>query len=84
MENRKKEIIICLGSSCFARGNKAAVKVISDYLREHNLLNEVIFRGERCFGKCAEGPMMKLNDKFYESTDPESIIKILDDFLENH
>jgi len=81
MENQKKEIIICLGSSCFARGNKAVVKLITEYLKEHNLQNDVKFHGERCFGKCADGPSLKLGEKFYENTDPESIIKILEDYI---
>ncbi|HNX43291.1 MAG TPA: (2Fe-2S) ferredoxin domain-containing protein [Bacteroidales bacterium] len=83
MGDSKKEIIICLGSSCFARGNKSVVKIISDYLKEHNLQNEVKFHGQRCFGKCANGPLLKLNDDFYEKSDPETIIRLLDDFLEN-
>lgn len=83
MNSEKKEIVICLGSSCFARGNKSVVKVISDYLKEHNLQNDVSFRGERCFGRCADGPMLKLGDKFYQSSDPEAIPKLLDDYFGN-
>jgi NADH:ubiquinone oxidoreductase subunit E len=81
MENQKKEIVICLGSSCFARGNKAALKVISDYMKEHNLQNDVTFHGQRCFGQCAKGPMLKFGDAFHENTDPEIIIKLLEEYL---
>ena len=82
MEIKKKEIIICLGSSCFARGNKQLVKIISDYLREKNLLNEVRFHGQRCFGQCAAGPSLKLDDKLIENLNEDSIIILLDDFFE--
>jgi NADH:ubiquinone oxidoreductase subunit E len=82
MEIKKKEIVICLGSSCFARGNKQLVKIISDYLREKNLLNEVRFHGQRCFGQCASGPSLKLDAKLIENLDEDSIITLLDDFFE--
>jgi NADH:ubiquinone oxidoreductase subunit E len=83
MENRKKEVVICLGSSCFARGNKQLVKIVNDYLRDHNLLNEVHFHGERCFGHCALGPSLKLDGIIKEKLDEESVITILDEFFES-
>ena len=81
--NKKKEVVICLGSSCFARGNKQLVKIVNDYLRDRNLLNEVLFHGERCFGQCAIGPSLKLDGVIKERLDEESIIAILDDFFES-
>jgi len=83
MESTKKEVVICLGSSCFARGNKQLVKIVNDYLRDRNLLNEVRFHGERCFGKCSVGPSLKLEGLIKENLDEESIVLILDDFFEN-
>ena len=83
MEVKKKEVVICLGSSCFARGNKLLVKVVNDYLRDRNLLNEVRFHGERCFGQCAVGPSLKLDGKLVERMDEESVIMLLDEFFES-
>jgi NADH:ubiquinone oxidoreductase subunit E len=83
MEMKKKEVVICLGSSCFARGNKQLVKIVNDYLRDRNLLNEVRFHGERCFGQCAAGPSMKLDEIIKENLDEESIIAIMDEFFES-
>lgn len=82
MEVKKKEVIICLGSSCFARGNKQLVKVINDYLRDRNLLNEVRFHGERCFGQCSVGPSLKIDGMLKERLDEDSVIAILDEFFE--
>ena len=83
MEMTKKEVVICLGSSCFARGNKQLVKIVNDYLRDRNLLNEVRFHGERCFGHCAKGPSMKLEGIIKERLDEESVIAQLDEFFES-
>ena len=83
MEIKNKEVVICLGSSCFARGNKQLVKIVSDYLRDRNLLNEVRFHGERCFGLCAIGPSLKLDGVIKERLNEESVIEILDEFFES-
>lgn len=82
MEIKKKEVVICLGSSCFARGNKQLVKIVNDYLRDRNLLNEVRFHGERCFGQCAVGPSLKLDGILKERLDEDSVIEALDEFFE--
>jgi len=82
MEIKKKEVVICLGSSCFARGNKHLVKIVNDYLRDRNLLNDVRFHGERCFGQCAVGPSLKLDGIIMEKLNEDSIITLLDEFFE--
>ena len=81
METVKKEIIICLGSSCFARGNKQLVRLINDYLRNRNLLNDVKFHGERCFGHCSKGPVIKIDQQINEKIDEEKVMLLLDDFF---
>ncbi|MBK7214794.1 MAG: (2Fe-2S) ferredoxin domain-containing protein [Bacteroidales bacterium] len=81
MEPLKKEIVICLGSSCFARGNKHLVKLVTDYLRDRNLLNEVKFHGERCFGHCAKGPVLKIDEMINEKVDEEKLLSLLDNFF---
>ncbi|MDA3890271.1 MAG: (2Fe-2S) ferredoxin domain-containing protein [Salinivirgaceae bacterium] len=73
----KTEITICLGSSCFARGNKKTVAAIQTYIEEHNLAEKVNLRGGHCFGNCDKGPTIKINKKFFENIDPANIIDIL-------
>lgn len=75
--DKKDEIIICLGSSCFARGNKATLKVIVKFLEDHKLKDKVYFHGGHCFGKCADGPIVKINDKLFTGVDEYNIIDIL-------
>ncbi|HON18097.1 MAG TPA: (2Fe-2S) ferredoxin domain-containing protein [Salinivirgaceae bacterium] len=75
----KKEIIICLGSSCFARGNKKTLQVINNFIKEHNLSQYVQFKGGHCFGQCSKGPILKINQKIYENVDSMNVIDILND-----
>ena len=42
----KKEIVICLGSSCFARGNNKNLEFIQEYLKVNNLKGKITFKGQ--------------------------------------
>jgi len=72
------EIVICLGSSCFARGNKKTLSVIQQYIKDNNLENIINFRGNHCFGKCNNGPIIKINEKEYESVYSEDVLEIIE------
>ena len=74
----KKEIKICMGSSCFSRGNRLTLQVIQLYLKEHHLENEVILKGNHCFGDCNDGPLLKIGPKVYKQVTGDSILEILE------
>lgn len=69
---------ICLGSSCFSRGNKEVVMFIRDYLKKNHLDDRVVFRGARCMGLCSNGPNMRINDRVFEEVTIARIEGILD------
>ncbi|MCU0377069.1 MAG: (2Fe-2S) ferredoxin domain-containing protein [Bacteroidales bacterium] len=72
------EIEICLGSSCFSRGNREVVQVIRDYLRKNHLDDKVLLKGARCMDRCSEGPFLTINGKTFIQTTLTEIEKILD------
>jgi NADH:ubiquinone oxidoreductase subunit E len=76
--NKSYEIEICLGSSCFSRGNREVVQVIRDYLRKNHLDDKVVFRGARCMNRCSEGPFLIINGKTFIQTTLTDIEKILE------
>lgn len=80
MNPNKTEIIICLGSSCFARGNKKMVQVIQQFLKQNYLEDKVLFRGAHCFGQCGDGPVIKVDDEFIRTADEGEVVA----FLKNH
>lgn len=73
------EIEICLGSSCFSRGNKKVLRVIGKYLKDNNLEDRVFFHGAHCFSSCDKGPIVKINGVIYEYITEEKIIPILNE-----
>ena len=74
----KFEMEICLGSSCFSRGNREVVQFIRDYLRKNHLDDKVVFRGARCLGRCSNGPNLVINGKVIESVTRDRVEKILE------
>lgn len=72
------EMHICLGSSCFSRGNKDVVMFIREYLRKNHLDDKVIFRGARCMGLCNNGPNLNINGIITEDVTLSKIESILE------
>jgi|GEM_PF-178637 len=79
--SHKREIVICLGSSCFARGNKSLLKIIQRYINQHGLTDKVLFKGDHCFGDCSTGPNLKIGGKIFNEITEENIHHILAETL---
>ncbi len=73
---KKHSIVICMGSSCFARGNKRNLKIIEEYLQKHAL--DCTLSGRGCTGNCRGGPNLQIDGENFERVDPESLIDLLD------
>lgn len=74
---KKIEIVICLGSSCFARGNRTTVDIVKGYIKKHHLESMVDLKGGHCFGKCEHGPHMKIDGVLYGNLHQEDPLEIL-------
>lgn len=71
------EINLCMGSSCFARGNQKNLMVIKQLLNEYNLNNTVKVTGTLCEGACGSGPCIRVDDRKFNEVKPEQIRDIL-------
>ncbi len=80
------KIEICIGSSCFSRGNAKNVEFVEKYLELHGLKDEVDVQlgGSLCTGKCPEGPIVKVNDKVYTNVDTGVMGDILKSLFESN
>ena len=73
----KNHIVICMGSSCFARGNEKNLRIIEEYLSAHALEGEVSLSGSCCEGKCSCGPNIVINGEIYHNVDGGTLIDLL-------
>lgn len=85
MGDGKPEIVICLGSSCFARGNARNVEVAENFLQEHGLADDVDvdISGGMCADCCAEGPNVIINGKVYHHVDAGVMLDLLKKLFPN-
>lgn len=75
------EMKICLGSSCFSRGNKELVNLIREYIMKNHLEDRVFFKGSRCMGNCNGGPNLSIDGKLIENISASTIEEILENEL---
>jgi NADH:ubiquinone oxidoreductase subunit E len=72
------QIELCLGSSCFSRGNRDVVQVVRDYLKKKHLDDKVVLKGARCMNRCSEGPYLMINGRTFAQTSLQDIEKLLE------
>ncbi len=78
MENSIK---ICMGSSCYSRGNQENLEHIERYLSKRQIACTVDLRGSRCEGLCSEGPIIEINGRIHGSVHADTIEHLLDQQL---
>lgn len=78
MDKPESVITICMGSSCFSRGNNINAESIERFLREHNLDSRVEVRGCLCSGRCKDGPNIRINDELLQGIEPGMIFDLLE------
>lgn len=72
------EIRICMGSSCFSRGNGANLKAIQEYLAARGLSPNVVTTGHLCENLCSQGPNLILDGEMHHVVDAAALRILLD------
>ena len=72
------EITICMGSSCFARGNSENLRILKDYLQRHGLQATVQLRGQLCHEQCKKGPNLMIQGRLLNGISSEQLVALLD------
>lgn len=75
----KPKITICMGSSCFARGNEKNLEITEAFLSAKGLKDEVDVElsGSLCTGNCADGPVVIVDGRVYRRVDGGAMGDIL-------
>ncbi len=78
MSKGKKIIIrVCMGSSCFARGNAENLAYIEKFIENIDLEAQIELIGHRCGNNCSAGPHIMIGEKSYKNTDITRLEKAL-------
>lgn len=70
-------ITICMGSSCFSRGNNISAEIIEQFLRDNDLSGKVEVQGCLCDNHCKNGPNIRINGELIQGVQPEMICDLL-------
>ena len=77
-----KTIVICMGSSCFARGNARNVELAEAFLDSHPEIEaRVDLRGGLCCDRCADGPNVVVDGVVHTRVDEPAMRALLDGLL---
>ncbi len=68
---------ICMGSSCFRRGNRQNLEFIEAYISDHGCAADVDLVGSRCEEECCRGPNIQINDRIFHAVDREMLYDLL-------
>ncbi len=71
------EIVICLGSSCFARGNSENLEILNKYVQSHGFNARLRLTGHLCQDKCKSGPNVKIAGEVHHNVTTEKLRRLL-------
>ena len=77
MNARRMEVKICMGSSCFARGNNRTAHALRTHLQATGLEERVRLCGSLCEGRCQNGPNLTVEGAQYERVTPGAAIDLV-------
>ncbi len=78
----KITVELCMGSSCFARGNAQTLTLLENYIAENSLGDRVELIGHLCLGACSIGPNVKIGDLIHSGISPECVVDLLREALD--
>lgn len=77
MKKNSYDIEICMGSSCFSRGNRFSLPIIQSFVKENKLEANINVTGCLCSENCSKGPILIINEILYDQVHPDSVKDLL-------
>lgn len=71
------EVVICLGSSCFARGNSENLATLNEYAQRHEGSVSIRLTGRLCQDQCKQGPNLAIGGELYHSVSAARLRELL-------
>lgn len=79
---QKVIVQLCMGSSCFARGNSMILQAIEEFIGEKGLGDRIEIEGHLCMGNCKAGPNIRIDGVDCSVSSPEEAIALIVKALE--
>ncbi len=76
------EIEICMGSSCFSRGNSESLEIIESLSNSNEVPCDITLKGCLCKESCALGPIITINGEKHKEVDASCVKALLLKYME--
>ena len=76
-DNNAADVVVCLGSSCFARGNAQNLAAIEAYLLNHGMQSSIRVTGCLCQDECKRGPNLTMRGEHLHELNAARLREIL-------
>jgi NADH:ubiquinone oxidoreductase subunit E len=76
-ETGKHTVVVCVGSTCYSKGNKQLLEIIEDYVIRNNLSLQVNIQTHHCFNNCDKAPNIEIDGKIHGNLTEQSVLKLL-------
>lgn len=75
----KPQVDICMGSSCFARGNKENLQAIMRFLEHESIEDgvDLTISGSLCQGSCRKGPNITIDGEIITVESPSFAVELI-------
>ncbi len=77
-------VVVCMGSSCFSRGNSLTLKLLQDYIHENGIEDRVELKGSLCEDCCKCGPNITINGARYSEVSADACLQHLAEHLQSN
>lgn len=77
MQNDAVEVVVCLGSSCYARGNSENLNVVKSY-ESHGVASLLRFKGCLCQDRCQQSPNVRIDGQLHPGVTSDKLRALLD------
>lgn len=71
------DIVVCHGTSCFARGNSENLAIVNQFLQDHGERASVRLSGKLCQNQCAQGPNIVIAGTLHHGVTPARLNELL-------
>ena len=75
------ELVVCMGSACFSRGNIRIIQVIQEYVKDQGLEQAVQVTGTLCQNRCRQGPNLTIAGECISGVEPGTLPDLLAEHL---
>ena len=74
---KKIEVSLCMGSSCFTRGNNRLLEAVEGLIRKNSWEELVELSGSRCENRCGDGPNVVVDGVLHQRLDEGALMDLI-------